>query len=445
MNVLLQRIKKSDILLSVFTLGVGSVVSQVIPIVSSLILARLYSPEAFGIWGVFSSYVTMLAIIGCGRYETVIVQTKRIVDAINLVALSVLIISLLSIVFFIVILFSDVFHWQLLDNVKCKYLLPVYLFFLVLIQIYSSYANRVEAYKFIASASILQSFVQSGIRILLGLFKGNYLGLIYGALFGAIASASLGYRFRLSKGIIRCFSWRKCKELALTYKRMPLYDAPSKLVNRASSDIPIILLAYYFTDNDVGLFSMSMSLLFLPMSFIGGAIGKVFYKKASIYDEKQTALLACNIFKVTFLIGLIPVLILISGGEIVFASVLGSKWTQVGVYSLYMSLWVWCLLCFCALEPILIVRNRQRLGLNLNIVMFVFRIIAIIVGGYILKSVVATILLYGFVGLIMWGIEGIFIWKIIGIKMKRRDLFIGISILLLVFLFWIIRVVNSIY
>ncbi|MEI3153686.1 MAG: hypothetical protein V8S95_00110 [Odoribacter sp.] len=118
---LVERIRRSEVISHVLTLSTGSIIAQLIPILASLILARLYSPEDFGTWGIFSSYATMLAIIGGGRYEAVIVHAKRRVDAINLFVLSVLILCLLSFVFLLLIGSADLFAWNVFRNVSGKY------------------------------------------------------------------------------------------------------------------------------------------------------------------------------------------------------------------------------------------------------------------------------------------------------------------------------------
>ena len=370
-------------------------------------------------------------------------HAKLRVDAINLFVLSVLILCLLSFVFLLLIGSADLFAWNVFRNVSGKYLLPLYLLVIGLVQIYNFYANRIERYGFIAKMSITQSVVQAGTRIVLGLSDVHRLGLIYGAIMGALASVCWGVKLHLIHYVKRCFSWNKCKELAVEYKKMPLYDLPAKLVNKASVNIPVLLLAYYFTKEDVGYFSMSITLLFLPMSFIGSAIGQVFYKKACVCNDEQIARLGRNIFKFTFIIGLVPIILLVCWDEALFEFFLGKGWGIAGTYSLYLCLWVWCLFCFFALEPIFIVKNRQRLGMLLNMVMFVLRIMAVIAGGYYLNSIRWTVLLYGLVGLGLWCFEGFYIWRLLKIKMNRQELISGIGILVVVLSVWSLKVMNN--
>lgn len=84
----LRQIGKSEIVRNVATLSVGSVVSQLIPVLMSFVLARLYAPQDYGDLGVFVNCAGILTVFSCGRYEYAIVRPQREVDALNLMALS---------------------------------------------------------------------------------------------------------------------------------------------------------------------------------------------------------------------------------------------------------------------------------------------------------------------------------------------------------------------
>ncbi len=100
-RISLKRLQQSNITKHVATLGLGSFVSQLIPIAASLILSRMYSPKAYGDWGIFISYAGILTVLVSGRYELAILRPKKEVGALNLVALSTLLAFAVSIVSFL--------------------------------------------------------------------------------------------------------------------------------------------------------------------------------------------------------------------------------------------------------------------------------------------------------------------------------------------------------
>ena len=236
------RIQGSELIQSVMTLSTGSIISQLIPILASFILARLFSPDDYGDWAIFSSYTSILLILACGRYEYAILRPKKNVDALNLVALS-LIIALALCLFLCGILLLPI---EQIKSIKGRVWIPIFVLFSAITQVLNNYANRKEKYALIAKSSVIRSSSQSILRILFGLTKFYANGLIIGATLGMIISNFyLDYKLNLKKDFRKCFSWRKLKELSRIYSKFPIYDIPSGLLNAMSTNIPILLLSYY--------------------------------------------------------------------------------------------------------------------------------------------------------------------------------------------------------
>ena len=97
----------SEIIRPILTLGVGSVCAQLIPFVMSFVLARLYSPEAFGELGLFVNYAGILLIIASARYELAIVRARTPSEAASVSFLSAGIAFLLCLFLTILISITD--------------------------------------------------------------------------------------------------------------------------------------------------------------------------------------------------------------------------------------------------------------------------------------------------------------------------------------------------
>ena len=67
------------------------------------ILTRLYDPEAFGVFSLYTSIVGFLAVIACLRYENAIVLPEKDEDAANLLALSMLICFSMAVITIIIV------------------------------------------------------------------------------------------------------------------------------------------------------------------------------------------------------------------------------------------------------------------------------------------------------------------------------------------------------
>ena len=84
-------IPKEEFSKNVLTLVSGTAIAQIIPIAISPVLTRIYTPEEFGIYAIFTSIVIIFSVISNGRYELAIVLPEKDEDAINIFALGLII------------------------------------------------------------------------------------------------------------------------------------------------------------------------------------------------------------------------------------------------------------------------------------------------------------------------------------------------------------------
>ena len=75
-NIITNRIKSffsSDFNKNVFALAFGTSIAQFITYASYPIVSRLYTPQEFGVFGLFTSIAGMITLISTGRYELAII------------------------------------------------------------------------------------------------------------------------------------------------------------------------------------------------------------------------------------------------------------------------------------------------------------------------------------------------------------------------------------
>ena len=436
----LKELGKSEIVRSVATLSVGSVVSQLIPVLMSLVLARLYTPQNYGDFGVFINCVGILAVFVCGRYDYAIVRPEREVDALNLMALAAFIavgVSLLTLAVFTV---GTELKIASLADFPCKYALPLMLLFMAAFQILSNYALRHEKYKTITVSNISKSIVQALVRTGLGLMHRG-TGLITGAVAGW-AGGCMAYASEIRNvgTLKRCFSWKRIGQLAVRYRDFPRYLMAGNLLNVLSTNLPVLLLAVFYAKEEIGYFSMSISLLYLPVSFISVALGQVFYKKASSCSQEETNHIAVHFLAFTIVIGVLMFALLWVGGEHMFVFLLGQEWGKVGLYSICLSPWLISVLCLSPLAWIFDARDKQKTEMGLNLVMFLSRMAVILLGGYLRLSFVAMLLFYSSTGFLLWMLEGYFIGRTLQVRISVRwKVAVGGAILLMILL-WLLRI-----
>ena len=83
---------------NVITLLKGNTIAQAIPLLISPILARIYSPDNFAVFGIYMSTLAILTVFVTGKYELAIMLPKSNRNALNVFALSIIITAITSII-----------------------------------------------------------------------------------------------------------------------------------------------------------------------------------------------------------------------------------------------------------------------------------------------------------------------------------------------------------
>lgn len=412
----LDKLKKSETVRNTATLGIGTGISQLIPILMSFILSRIYTPEAYGDYGIFINYANIILVFVCARYEYAIMLPKKEHEAINIFNLCILISLIVCGLLYLILIGGDIADIKLVEELPYKYLLPAYIFAASILQISNNYANRTERYKVISTAAIGRSVIQAAARTAMGLMK-NFGGLIWGCFIATASSmAYIVFSLNIFRKTRKLMSFKDMKMLMKRYSNFPKYQMPGSLMNILSTSLPVILLGWFYTKETVGFFTMSISLLYIPISMIGNVLGQLYYKRATSSSKANTSRFALQIFSTNYIIGIAMFFTILIGGEKMFEVLLGEEWSKIGEYSLLLSPWLICSLCLTPLTWTFDAYNKLKTEMNINILMFIVRVLSIIICGYSGISAEKTIMIYGGIGLLLYLIQGFYIYKNLEIK-----------------------------
>ena len=101
--------KRSELTKNILKLITGTAIAQLISILISPALTRIYTSEEFGEFTLVSSIFAMLALIAGGRYELAILLPKRKTEAANVFVLSLLVNCLFLVVLIVSFTVIDYF------------------------------------------------------------------------------------------------------------------------------------------------------------------------------------------------------------------------------------------------------------------------------------------------------------------------------------------------
>jgi O-antigen/teichoic acid export membrane protein len=391
----------------------GTVISQAVPILASFFLARIYTPEDFGLFQVYFSISMVGTVFMTMRYEMAIMLPEKKEDARHVFVLSCLIAFAWSvIILLLVLLFRHPFA-HLLKQPSLANSLFVLPFTLLVIGVYQSlnyWSNRHKQYTRLSFSRVARSVNSSVFSIAFGFVSFmKSTGLIIGDSLGQASSALfLGARLmRDEPGLFRNVSKVKLKEMAHRYRQFPLFNVPSGLLEKLSGNLPALILIPFFGATVVGLFSMSQRMISVPGSVVARAFGDVFRQSATeqyIQNKECKHLFLQTLKKLTILsVPAFTVLFFIV--EPLFVIAFGEEWREAGTYARILMPMFLLQFIVSPLSNMFLVAEQQKKDFFLQICLFLAILSALYGGYYVFKSPTATLMLYSGVYTLKYMVE----------------------------------------
>lgn len=368
-----KKLLKSSFTKNVILVSGGTAFAQAMGILLSPIITRIYPPEQYGILPVYTSILGMLSIIGSLKYDWGIAIAEDDKKAINVLSLSVLVLSTVSItITMLLVVFGESFL-SLFDAetlVNYKFLIPIGVFLTGLYKIFMQWSFRNKNFKAISKTKFSQSITQNITKIGLGLLNIGPIGLIIGAIFGQSAGiTTLSAGLFKNKSLLKKINIKGIIWSAKRYIKFPMYSAPSQFLNTAGVQLPILIITSIYGKSVIGLYGLANTIVNLPMTLIGNSIGDVFYGEAASIgktDPKRLKDLSNKLQKKLILLGIIPIIILVLFGPFLFSLVYGQEWYQAGIYARILSILVFARLIFTPISRVFSVFERQKEALILD-------------------------------------------------------------------------------
>ncbi len=334
------KFTKSDFAKNIFKLMSGTIIAQLIPILLTPILSRLYSPEDFGIYSLFTSTCSILMIIATGRLQLAIMLPKEDKEAIRIMILSVMLAIGVSIILILILLLSGDFMLKLLSIRSLGlvvYVVPIYLIVNSVVYLCQYYYNRKQRFSNIRNIMIMGAVVSGGVNVGIGIIHPIHAGLIFGGLTAPMFCIYwwIKHDISLIKETLFSTTIKDYERLAMRYIKHLTLAVPGGLMNAISASLPIYLLNYYYASGIVGQYMMSQRLIALPISFIMTAFIEAFRQNASnIYNSSGNMRpFLLRYTKYLFFISILPFTILVLAAPYVFTFVLGKAWNEAGIIS----------------------------------------------------------------------------------------------------------------
>ncbi|KAB7707402.1 oligosaccharide flippase family protein [Bacillus aerolatus] len=362
------RLNSNRFLKNFATLFSATLLAQFINVAASPFLTRIYSPEEFGYFSFYLSVCSLLIVYTTGRYEFAINTVKLEKESQALFKVVVILSTFFTI---LILLAEQIFYDQFigmfgLEKVSSLLIyIPVTLLAMGIMQGLNYYLNKHKEFGVLSKGKVLRSSVTSGSSIIFGLIGLHSVGLILANVLGYVISVvyqtivkRLSFLFDF-----RNYQFDSLKQTAKIHRHYPLYNSTSAFFDNMAAQAPVFILMRFFSEAIVGFYSLTIRVAVLPISLISTSVAQVFLSEiAELYsDGKPFGHVLRKVLILLSVIGIVPVLLLVTAGPWGFALVFGEEWRKAGELSQILAFGYYAKFVVSPLSVVFFVKQKVKL------------------------------------------------------------------------------------
>jgi O-antigen/teichoic acid export membrane protein len=359
----------------------GNALAMASQLILTPIIARIYGPEAYGMYGLYMALMMNLASVSDLGYSMAYVLPRDEDRFLQLVRFNFLTAGIVAVVVIGLTLNTDLVYsvfpdWKVLGGwihlvgpAAALYALSV---------IFTQWLTRAKEFK--ASA-----FTGATLDLSMRVFNVGFGWITKGLSFGLMLSDLLMrtlilplYLKRLSRHglhkLLHGWSWTKIKAAIHEYRRYPLLIFPERWVSMLGLQLPTFLLAGDMTA--VGHFGLGASLMLIPLRLLGFSFSTVYLQKAAeIVDDAPDELrrLTKGLYSRLFWLGIGPFLLMVFFADEAFAILFGAPWRDAGVITAYLGGFFFFRLLTDPMVSLFNVLRREHVMLVFGLIMLALR------------------------------------------------------------------------
>lgn len=325
----------AGLLRATLTLLTGGALAQALPLLLGPWLARLYSPQEFGIYHLFAAVAANIAVVACARYEFALplAADAREADALRRLGL-----VLLAGVTVLCALGAALWAWM--GSASWPLWLPLSVAVLGALSLATLWATRAQRFRALAGARVLQHGGGAAAQVAAGVAQGGVHGLIAAPIAAALAALAL-LRLPLGRGA-STGSADELKAAAQRHREFPLLNTPHAFLGALQDTLTMALITAQLGAAAGGAWGLALRYLKAPATLVGGALSQALYPRLAsaggiTADARHTvrrAMLALAAIAAPLVIGLWLV------GPDLFAWAFGERWREAGELARALALYI---------------------------------------------------------------------------------------------------------
>ena len=428
--------KSNSFIKDIITLSSVPLISQILGLLLTPIVTRIYAPEEFGIFNTFSSIVAFLAVIATLAFHSSILLPKKDYKALDMVK-----VCFISTIFFslsfglIIFIFHDsiIYKFDIVILKNYIYLIPIFVFLHGTFQTLRFWNTRFKNFTTIAISKACEVITNKS--VVLGLGFSGYItagSLVFGVLIASIFKNIILLKNFFSRASeIKNVNSNHLIEGVKRYVKFPKYSLWSELLSRTPALIIVLLILKFFDSTVLGYYALCIMVLNLPTVFITSSIMEAFTPRAAEAKHSNSHIeLLKQIYQRVVSLTIFPFIILIVFGDVLFANFFGAEWIEAGIIAQIFVFRTFCEIIFNPIISLTVIIEKQEINLIRRIVNIILITSSLLIGGYFKNFYLAFILLSFFQGMITVCV-GLYLMKVMKIEIfgffKETNFYFKIS------------------
>ena len=317
------------------TLLAGGALAQLVPLLLGPFIARLFTPEAMGLFTQFATIAAALAVAASLRYEQALPLARDEGEARALLARSARLLALAVAV-------SVPLAWALhaAGWLPLPALLPLAVLAAGVLQVLTLWANRAQRFQALAASRVVQYGGGAALQLGLGwlLWQGAAAGredawaLVLAPLLAqGLASLWLlrpapagGWRAALATGRAAV------GEAARRHKDFALVNTPHAFLGTLQDALAVALLVAWSGEAAAGFWGLALRYLKAPATLVGSAVSQALYPRLAAADVVEGRRLVRLVMALLGGVALVLMMVLLMAGPWLFERVFGAPWREAG-------------------------------------------------------------------------------------------------------------------
>lgn len=362
-----KKISGSGFIKNSLVSGFGIAGGQVIALLSTPVLARIYGPAEFGVFATFTSLSGVIATITAFRLDVAIPASDE--NEASTLAILGLLMPIVSFFILCLLIYSGLYRYLNWPKLLLGHSVAIMVAVAACLQglLYVIFAQSVRSGNFNVNA--LLRIAQPLFFFFAAYFFVSY-GLVVAFCFGLVGVVVLG--------LLKLKMLRPRKDglgffpVLRKYWEYPVISMPVSLLDSLTLALPVLVISSYYGAESTGNYSQVIRLSAAPISLIVASISQVFYKySADVY--RDSGRLYPVFIRTVRRLCFFSILIFCSAallGSMAFRLVLGSGWRTDTLFILLSLSPALIRMCVSPVTSLLLVCRKVRIGAIWQIIYF---------------------------------------------------------------------------